>query len=99
MPEEAESQIQELWDRSLPRAGAETMAHFYLPGGLNYESMDWVDRFLMWGLATLLKNKQDLTEDERRLKASISASFDISAPAHPEPLISWVQHASEESRC
>lgn len=90
-PVDATQTIQELWQRNLPKADAGALPHFYVPAGLCYEKMSRLDRFLMMGLAAMLRSKRNKTEADLQLEESISASFDISSPDYLEPVAAWMQ--------
>lgn len=97
-PADAEQTVRELWQHNLPKADAGNIPHFYVPAGLCYEKMNRLDRFLMKGLAAMLRSKKNKTAADIQLEQSISASFDLSSPAYLEPIAAWVRDGDTDAR-
>lgn len=60
---------------------------FYCPGGLNYEKMNGISRFMMKMYAKALVSKKDASEDDRKQTQMIAQSYDISDKKYIEPIV------------
>jgi len=60
---------------------------FYCPGGLNYEKMSVLSKFMMKMFVKTLEAKKQKTEAEKEMVKMISASYDISDKKYIEPIL------------
>lgn len=87
MPNEAEDQIQKVWEQNLTPEERKTIPHFYLQAGLCYEKMGGVDRAMMKAAAWAMTRKKVQTPEGRAFQDAISRSYDISDPKYIQPLV------------
>ena len=62
---------------------------FYCPGGLNYDAMKLPSRLAMKMLASV-KGRKNATEDEKKMAAMISSSYDLSDRKYLEPVAAYL---------
>ena len=86
MPNEAEEQIQTMWEQNLTPAERDAIPHFYLQAGLCYEKMGGVDRAMMKFAAWAMTRKKAKTPEDEAFQAAIARSYDISDPKYLRPL-------------
>ncbi len=89
-PAEAADAVGSIWKNSLGDS-IDVIPHFYMPGGLNYEKMGFLDRKIMKMVAKAVsseKNKDDLREG---FSNAITSSHDISSKEYIKPLIELVK--------
>lgn len=91
MPNEAEGQIQKVWEQNLTPAERETIHHFYLQAGLCYEKMGGVDRAMMKFAAWAMARKKAKTTEDEAFQNAISRSYDISDSKYIQPLVSCLR--------
>lgn len=93
MPAAAESEdtLKQVWEKNLSPQELNNIPHFYFQGGLCYEKMSFLDRFLMKGLRTMLKNKKNKTDADIETEKMIAASFDISSKEYISPLLDYLR--------
>ena len=91
MPNEAEEQIQKVWEQNLTRSEQKTIPHFYLQAGLCYEKMGGVDRAMMKFAAWAMTRKKAKTEEDKAFQNAISGSYDISDPKYIRPLVDYIR--------
>ena len=60
---------------------------FYCPGGLNYDRMNGLSKFVMHMLAKVLSSKKNASEDEKKKAELISRSYDISDKKYIDPIV------------
>lgn len=82
--------IDRLWKDNLTSYELSCLPHFYMPSGLCYEKMSFIDKMMMKGLAAMLKSKKDKTEKDFEFEQRISSSFDISSEEYIEPIITYI---------
>lgn len=95
MPETATESLERLWDTNLTEAERETVPHFYLPSGLNYEAMGFRDRVMMAGLKAFLDKSPAKTEEGQALAQIIATSFDHSSDTYMEPVLTCIRSWKE----
>ena len=88
-PKEEEDIINGMWKGNLSEEELATIPHFYMPSGLNYEKMGFLDRSIMKMLSKMLSKKKDKTEVEAGSMQAISSSHDISSKDYITPLIEY----------
>lgn len=91
MPNEAQAQIQKVWDQNLTPEEQKTIPHFYLQAGLCYEKMGGADRTMMKFAAWAMSRKKAKTEEDKAFQSAISSSYDISDPKYIQPIVSLLQ--------
>ena len=92
MPGDAAA-LNAFWRQNLTEEQLREIPHFYLQGGLCYERMGPVDRFLMRGFAAMLRGKKDKTPEDEATERAIAHSFDASDPAFLRPLAELLREA------
>ena len=91
MPGSDKAAISQVWETNLTIKEREIIPCFYLPGGLRYERMSFLDRWMM-KLASFFiirsekKNKKQQNPQET-FTQMISSSYDISSKAFIKPLV------------
>lgn len=82
--------IDRLWKNNLTLEELSSLPHFYMPSGLCYEKMSFIDKLMMKGLAFMMKHKKDKTEKDIAFEQQIAGSFDISSDKYTEPLLAYI---------
>ncbi len=86
-PTAAEKAIQQ----NIPPEWRDTVQAFYLWGGLRYEAMGPVDRFMMWGFRRMLAAKKDPAPEEREAARMVAQSYDKASREQLGPLLAYLQ--------
>ncbi|MCI9597347.1 MAG: hypothetical protein HFE75_08640 [Firmicutes bacterium] len=90
-PSTAENMIEQFWSQNLAADEMKRIPHFYMPSGLCYEKMSFLDKLMMKAMAGMMKKKKDKTPYEQELEQSIASSYDISSPRFIEPLVEFLK--------
>ncbi len=90
MPDNAKETVDQMWRMNLTSDELTEIPHFYMPGGLCYEKMPFLDKMMMKLFAASLKRKKNKTEYEEKSAEAISASYDISSRKYIMPLIAYL---------
>ena len=94
-PNIAEETIQEAWRRNLTPDEIQSIPHFYMQGGLHYETMPLHEKLMMKAFAAVMKSKvkrkKDKTEEDQEFIRMISSSYDISEKEYIELLVSFLK--------
>lgn len=90
-PAEAEEEIDKVWSENLSAEELKEVPHFYMPGGLNYEKMGFVDRTLMRIFSKMMEKKKDKTASDEECAKAITASYDISSKDYIKPLVKYIK--------
>ncbi|MCR4788670.1 MAG: flavodoxin domain-containing protein [Lachnospiraceae bacterium] len=69
---------------------------FYCQGGFNYEKMKTPSRVAMKMFVSTLRNKKDLTEEEKIMVEKMSSSYDISDVKYIDPIVSYLEGKENE---
>ncbi len=93
-PNEVVDKIEEVWNQNLSIEEREKLPHFYMQGGICYESMGFADKTLMKLMAKVLSKKQDKDSNEEGMALAISKSYDIFSKEYAKLLISYVKGVS-----
>ena len=93
-PIEVEDVINSMWKASFTEDELDTIPHFYMPAGLNYENMGFSDKLIMKALAKMLKNKNDKDSVEAGCEQAIGHSYDISSREYITPLLEFLETLS-----
>ena len=64
---------------------------FYCQGGLSYEKMNGISRFMLKMFAKAIASKKDATEKDKQMAEMISHSYDISDKKFIEPIVAELQ--------
>lgn len=91
----AEDAINTIWQSNFSNDELKIIPHFYMQGGLNYETMGVLDRMIMKTLAKFLSSKKDKSSDEEGFEQSIGSSYDISSREYIAPLIQFLKVQSK----
>jgi len=86
MPNEAEGQIQRMWEQNLTAEERKAVPHFYLQAGLCYERLGGVDRAMMKAAAWAMTRGKAKTPEDEAFQNAIRHSYDISDPRYIQPL-------------
>lgn len=89
-PKETNS-IQEVWKNNLSEEELKTIKHFYIPAGLNYEKMGFLDKTMMKMASIILEKKKNKSKEDIGMQNSIKKSYDISDKSRIRPLIDYVK--------
>ncbi len=89
-PKETAS-IKEVWKSNLSEAELKSIKHFYIPAGLNYEKMGFLDKTLMKIASIMLEKKQDKSAEDIGMQNSIKNSYDISDKSRIKPLVDYIK--------
>lgn len=65
--------------------------HFYIPAGLNYEKMGFLDKTMMKMATLMLEKKKDKSEEDIGIQNSIKKSYDISDKLRIKPLVEYIK--------
>lgn len=80
-------EIEQIFKRSFKESESKKVNVFYCPGGLNYEKMPALSKFMIKMLVKTLKAKKSKTEEEQEMIKIISASHDTSDKKYIEPIL------------
>lgn len=94
MPNEAEEQIQKVWEQNLTPEERKTIPHFYLQAGLRLEKLGFGDRAMLRVAAWAMGRKKDKSPEDQAFQDAISHSYDISDPKFIQPLASCLREMS-----
>lgn len=86
-PNKAGAIIDEAWAQNFTNSELESIPHFYMQSGLNYERMSFPDRLMMKAFAAIMKKKKEKSEVEEEFEQAISKSYDISSKEYIQPLV------------
>ena len=89
-PKETDS-IQEVWKNNLTEKEMKNIKHFYIPAGLNYEKMGFLDKTMMKMATLMLEKKKDKSEEDIGIQNSIKKSYDISDKLRIKPLVEYIK--------
>lgn len=64
---------------------------FYCPGGINYEKMGLMFKFMLKMIYKSLKAKEGKTEEEKNRVEMLAKSSDISDKKYIEPIVAWAK--------
>jgi len=89
-PKETAS-IQEVWKNNLSEKQLKSIKCFYIPAGLNYEKMGFLDKIMMKIFTFILEKKQNKSIEELGMQNSIKKSYDISDKSRINSLVEYVK--------
>lgn len=85
-----EADVEKLWNSNLSQDELKSFSYFYLPAGLNYESMGLGDKLMMKTLWFALGLKTNPTEEDIAQREMISHSYDIKDDSFIKPVLDKV---------
>lgn len=68
-----------------------TLRAFYLPAGLSYENMGFIDKGMMKAFSSILNKKKNKTPMEETMCRSIQSSFDHCSREYLKPVIEYLR--------
>lgn len=83
--------IQEVWKNYLSEIELKTIKHFYIPAGLNYDKIGFLDKTIMKMASIMLEKKKDISEEDIGMQNSIKKSYDISDKSRIKLLIDYIK--------
>ena len=86
MPNEAEGQIQKVWEQNLTPEERNSIPHFYLQAGLCLEKLGRGDRAMLKVAAWAMGRKKAKSAEDAAFADAISRSYDIFDPKYIQPL-------------
>ena len=89
-PKETPS-ITEVWNSNLTEEELKNIKHFYIPAGLNYEKMGFLDKMMMKMASIMLEKKNNKSKEDIGMQNSIKKSYDISSKERIKPLIEYIK--------
>ena len=89
-PIEADDLIKSIWEASFTEDEINTIPHFYMPAGLNYEQMNMGDKLIMKTLAKILSSKSDKNSVETGCEQAIGQSYNLSSQEYILPLLEYI---------
>lgn len=89
-PKETNS-IMEVWNSNLTEEELKIVKHFYIPAGLNYEKMGFLDKTMMKMASIMLEKKSNKSKENIGMQNSIKKSYDISSKERIKPLIEYIK--------
>ena len=87
MPNEAEEQIQKVWEQNLTPEERKTVPHFYLQAGLCREKLGVGDRAMLNVAAWAMGLQKNKSEEGAAFVDAISRSYDILDPKYIRPVV------------
>ena len=87
MPNEAEEQIQKVWEQNLTPEERGIIPHFYLQAGLRREKLSAGDRAMLKVAAWAMGRKKGKSAEDEAFVNAISSSYDISDPKYIQSLV------------
>ncbi|MCI8700395.1 MAG: hypothetical protein HFJ47_03525 [Clostridia bacterium] len=89
-PEETDY-IQDVWRNNLNQKELQSIKHFYISAGLNYERMGFLDKAMMKMAYVMLEKKKDKSAEDIGMQNSIKKSYDISDKSKIKPLVEYIK--------
>ncbi len=89
-PKETNS-IMEVWNSNLTAEELKNIKHFYIPAGLNYEKMGFLDKTMMKMASKMLEKKSNKSKEDIGMQNTIKRSYDISSKERIKPLIEYIK--------
>lgn len=87
MPNEAEDQIQKVWEQNLTAEERNSIPHFYLQAGLCREKLGAVDNAMLNVAAWAMGLKKNKSAEGAAFADAISRSYDIFDPKYIQPVV------------
>lgn len=86
-----ENVIREVTSRNFTLEQQKSIKFFYLRGGFDYNKLGFIDKILMTVLKMKMKNKKELTSDEKGMLTAYSNPVDFTKRENIKELISYVK--------
>ena len=87
MPNEAEKQIQTVWEQNLTREERDSIPHFYLQAGLCREKLSAGDRAMLNVAAWVIGHKKGKSTEDAAFVDAIGRSYDITDEKYIRPVV------------
>lgn len=97
-PNEATTEIDEVWNHNLSAEELESIPHFYMQGGLCYEKMSFANKAIMKMMTKILAKKKDKDSTEEGFAQAIKSSYDISSEEYAKPLIDYLRNGLQKEK-
>lgn len=91
MPGNADAAIAQIFEKNFTASERQQLELFYFQGGLCYEKMGAVERFMMRMLCRMLKNKKNASPEDKAMLKLIEKDFDGTDRSAIAPLIRSVR--------
>lgn len=88
-PMGSEEYVEKIWKKSVPEKELDSIPHFYMQSGLNYEKMGLAERLMMKGFAAIMNKKRK--KDPAGMTEDLSKSYDHSSKEYIQPLVRYVK--------
>lgn len=89
MPDPPSQELETIWNSNFLPSERGRVEPYYLPGGLRYERMGAMDRFMMAGLRFALRHSRG--DDKKAMLKAIEQSYDIHDFGRLDPLVAAVR--------
>ena len=90
-PVAAEDVINKIWTNNFTETELESLPHFYMQSGLDYNKMSFIDRTTMKMAARIMNKKKNKDDNEAGFEQAIQSSYDISSKEYVKPLINFIK--------
>jgi menaquinone-dependent protoporphyrinogen IX oxidase len=90
-PAHAKSTIEKYFADNFAEAEISSIPHFYVPGGLNYEQMGFMDKTIMKMVANIMEKQRKNSNEKNESGYSAKSSFDISSKEYIQPLVRFLE--------
>ena len=91
MPGNADEAIAQIFEKNFSADERQQLKLFCFQGGLNYEKMGTVERFMMRMLCRMLRNKKDASPEDDAMLKLIEKAFDGTDRSAVAPLVKAVR--------
>ena len=86
-PNSMEDMIAQVWEKNLTGEELKSILHFYMQGGLKYETMPFGDRLMMKFFAAAVRGKKNKSPYDEAMARAVGGSFDIASREYIKPLV------------
>ena len=86
-PNEAQKELDQVWEHNLSAEELQSIPHFYMQGGICYEKMSFTNRAIMKMMSKMLNKKKNMDSAEEGFAQAIRSSYDITSGEYAKPLI------------
>lgn len=83
--------IEGVWKSNLSPEELQSVPHFYMQSGMNYEKMGFMDRTIMKLMSKKIEKNADSSGDSSKDQMAITMSHDISSEEYIKPLVEYVK--------
>lgn len=89
--------IEKVWMDNFTEQERQSIPHFYMQSGLNYEEMGFVDRMMMQVMIMVVGAKKKKNDREKEVAQAISSSHDHSSKESIAPLLAFIRENYSEA--